>query len=152
AENRFKLPYLRDTLVEHAIYIDTMETLVRWKDVQKMHQALTKELNKCAAFHKNKGIFLAHISHVYPNAACMYFTLITPMLKGREIEQWQDLKDVVTNTILQNNGSISHHHSVGLDHQKWYKKYLDNLAMDLLQSIKNKLDPKGIMNPGKLFS
>ncbi len=152
AENRFKLPYLRDTLVEHSIYIDTMETLVHWKDLNKLHQALTKELNKCVAFNKSKGIFLAHISHIYPNAACMYFTLITPMLKGREIEQWQELKNLVTNTILQHNGSISHHHSIGLDHQKWYKKYTDSLALEVLKSVKNKLDPKGIMNPGKLFS
>ncbi len=152
AESRFKLPYLRDTLVEHSIYIDTMETLVQWKDVQKLHQALTKELNKFPAFNKNKGIFIAHISHIYPNAACMYFTLITPMLKGREIEQWQELKELVTNTIVQHNGSVSHHHSVGADHQKWYKLFSDSLALDVLKSIKNKLDPKGIMNPGKLFS
>lgn len=152
AESRFKLPYLRDTLVEHSIYIDTMETLVQWKDVQKLHQALTKELNKFPAFNKNKGIFIAHISHIYPNAACMYFTLITPMLKGREIEQWQELKDLVTNIIVQHNGSVSHHHSVGADHQKWYKLFTDALALDILKSIKNKLDPKGIMNPGKLFS
>ena len=150
AENRFKLPYLRDTLVEHSIYIDTMETLVHWKDVSKLHQTLTKELNKSVAFNKNKGIFLAHISHVYPNAACMYFTLITPMLQGREIEQWQEIKNLVSDTILQNGGSISHHHSVGADHQKWYKKQTNPLALELLRSIKNKLDPKGIMNPGKL--
>jgi len=152
AESRFKLPYLRDTLVEHSIYIDTMETLVQWKDVQKLHQALTKELSKFSAFNKNKGIFLAHISHVYPNAACMYFTVITPMLKGREVEQWNEIKELVTNTIMQHNGSVSHHHSVGADHQKWYKTYSNDLALEVLKSIKNKLDPKGIMNPGKLFS
>ena len=123
---------------------------VHWKDVSKLHQTLTKELNKSVAFNKNKGIFLAHISHVYPNAACMYFTLITPMLQGREIEQWQEIKNLVSDTILQNGGSISHHHSVGADHQKWYKKQTNPLALELLRSIKNKLDPKGIMNPGKL--
>jgi alkyldihydroxyacetonephosphate synthase len=152
ADNRFKLPYLRDTLVEHSIYIDTMETLVHWKDIPKLHQALTKELNKSTAFNKQKGIFLAHISHIYPNAACIYFTLITPILRGREIEQWQEIKDLVTNTIMQNNGSVSHHHSVGADHQKWYKKYSDNLALEVLRAVKQKLDPKGIMNPGKLYS
>ena len=152
ADNRFKLPYLRDTLVEHSVYIDTMETLVHWDNTQKLYQALTKELQKSSSFHKNKGIFLAHISHIYPNAACMYFTLITPMLRGREIEQWHDLKEIVTNTIMQHNGSVSHHHSVGLDHQKWYKKYTDNLALELLKAVKLQLDPKGIMNPGKLYS
>jgi alkyldihydroxyacetonephosphate synthase len=53
---------------------------------------------------------------------------------------------------MQYGGSISHHHSVGADHQKWYKKYTDSLALDVLRAVKNKLDPKGIMNSGKLFS
>ena len=46
------------------------------------------------------------------------------MLRGREIEQWHDLKEIVTNTIMQHNGSVvSHHHSVGLDHQNGIKIY-----------------------------
>ncbi len=152
ADSRFKLPYLRDTLVEHRVYIDTMETLVHWKDIPKLHQALTIALNKSMAFNKTKGLFLAHLSHIYPAYACIYFTLITPMLQGRELEQWHELKELVTDTIMQHNGSVSHHHSVGADHQKWYKKFSDPLALEILNSIKQKLDPNGVMNPGKLFS
>ena len=33
-----------------------------------------------------------------------------------------------------------------------YKKYTDPLALEVLNTIKKNLDPKGIMNPGKLFS
>jgi alkyldihydroxyacetonephosphate synthase len=152
AEGRFKTPYLRDTFVEHAIFIDTMETLVHWKDTVKLHAALTRELKRSKAFQKENGIFLAHISHIYPNAACMYFTLITSMQRGKEVEQWQEIKELVSDTITQNNGSISHHHSVGADHQKWYLKYSDTLSLELLRAIKYKLDPKNIMNPGKLFN
>ncbi|MCB9032864.1 MAG: FAD-binding oxidoreductase [Chitinophagales bacterium] len=152
AANRFKTPYLRDTFVEHAVYIDTMETLIHWNDVLKLHQELTSKLEKSKAFNKNKGLFLAHISHIYANAACMYFTLITPMHKGSEIEQWQEIKNLVTDTIKRNNGSVSHHHSVGYDHQKWYLQYSDPIGLDILRSIKNKIDPKNILNPGKLFN
>lgn len=151
-EGRFKTPYLRDSLVEHGIFIDTMETLVHWKDTAKLHAALTRELKRSKAFQKENGIFLAHISHVYPNAACMYFTLITQMQRGKETEQWQEIKDLVTDTIMQNNGSVSHHHSVGADHQKWYLKYSDPLGLEVLRTVKQKLDPKNIMNPGKLYN
>jgi len=152
AENRFKTPYLRDTFVEHGIYIDTMETLVHWKDVNKMHAALTNALKKSKAFNKEQGIFLAHISHIYANAACMYFTLLTPMHRNSEIEQWTEIKELVTNTIVQNNGSVSHHHSVGVDHKKWYLKTADPVAINVLRSIKKIIDPNGILNPGKLFT
>lgn len=150
--NRFKLPYLRDTLVEHRIYIDTMETMIHWGNETKLHQKLSENLKKSDAFNQEKGMFLAHISHIYPNACCMYFTLITPMKKGDEAQQWQDLKNLVSDTIVENGGSISHHHSVGLDHQKWYKKQTDSKALEILKSLKQKIDPNQILNPGKLFS
>lgn len=152
AENRYKTPYLRDTFIEHRILIDTMETLVHWKDIRKLHKDLTDKLNQSEAFGKEKGIFLAHISHIYPNAACMYFTLLTPMKKGNEIEQWQEIKNLVTNTIKDNDGAISHHHSIGSDHKKWYLKYSDPVTLVILKQIKEKVDPNNILNPGKLFS
>lgn len=150
--NRFKLPYLRDTLVEHRVYIDTMETMVHWKDVNKLHDDLGNKLANSEAFNKEKGMFLAHISHIYPNACCMYFTVITPMKKGAEAEQWQEIKDLVSDTLLENGASISHHHSVGLDHQKWYKKQTDSQSLEILKSVKQKVDPNQILNSGKLFS
>ena len=152
AINRFKSPYMRDTFVEHGIYIDTMETLVHWKDVQQVHQALTKNLKKSKAFNKEQGLFMAHISHVYPNAACMYFTLVTPMHRGQEIEQWHEIKELVSQTIVLNGGTISHHHSIGADHQKWYLRNADPVGLQVLKSIKKILDPNGILNPGKLFT
>jgi len=152
AEGRFKQPYLRDSMIQHSIYVDTMETLVRWEDVSKLHAGLTEALSKSDDFNREKGILLTHISHIYPNAASMYFMLFTPMKKDRELEQWKAIKELVTDTIHKYNGTVSHHHSVGLDHQKWYLKQTDDLALDLLRSVKKRLDPKGIMNPGKLYS
>jgi alkyldihydroxyacetonephosphate synthase len=149
--SRFALPYLRDTLVEHRIFIDTYETIVPWDQVVPLHDALIKELNRNAAFGKEKGIFMAHISHVYPVGACVYFTVITKMQAGKEIEQWQEIKTLMTDTILRHEGSVSHHHGVGLDHQKWYLNNSDPLSLEVLKAVKQRLDPKGILNPGKLF-
>ena len=152
AENRFKSPYMRDTMLEHRIFIDTMETYVPWEDVPKLHKNLTKALSTAKAFHKEKGFFLAHLSHIYTSGACMYFTLVTKMNAGQEIEQWRDIKTLVTETILHNNGTVSHHHGVGADHQKWYLKYSDPLTLEVLRVVKQKLDPKNILNAGKLYN
>lgn len=150
--NRFKLPYLRDPLVEHGILIDTYETFVPWKHIAALHTALQDKLSKLPDFNKKKGIFMAHLSHIYPSGACIYFTAITPMIVGAELEQWHTIKSLVTDTIIAHNGTISHHHGVGADHQKWYLKQTDPMAMQILRAVKRELDPKGILNPGKLFN
>ena len=150
-EGRFTLPYLRDSLVEHGIFIDTMETAVPWDRVNDVHAAVTKVLKKSVAFNKDKGVILAHISHIYPSAACMYFILLTPQKKSNRIGQWEKIKTLVTNTIVKNGGSISHHHGIGKDHQQWYLEKTDPLSLSILQSIKEVIDPNRILNRGKLF-
>ncbi len=148
---RFTLPYLRDSLVEHGIFIDTMETAVPWDKVNDMHAAINKALKKSVAFNKEKGVILTHISHIYPSAACMYFILLTPQKKNNRIDQWDKIKTLVTNTIVKNGGSISHHHGIGKDHQQWYLEKTDPLSLSILQSLKGIIDPNKILNRGKLF-
>jgi len=150
-EGRYKTPYLRDSMVEHRILIDTMETMVSWHDVLRLHRNLGIELSKSKAFNKEKGIYMAHISHIYPHACCLYVTLLTPMQSGRELEQWHEVKKLVTDTFLKYNASISHHHGIGFDHQDWYLRYSDPLTLEVLKVVKQKIDPRGVMNPGKLF-
>ena len=54
-------------------------------------------------------------------------------------------------TIAANGGAVSHHHSIGTDHRKWYLKNTDALTKKILQSVKKVVDPNHILNPGKLF-
>jgi alkyldihydroxyacetonephosphate synthase len=50
---------------------------------------------------------------------------------------------------LQEGGSISHHHGMGLHRALWMREE-NNVSLDILKAIKNTFDPAGIMNPGKL--
>jgi alkyldihydroxyacetonephosphate synthase len=81
----------------------------------------------------------------------MYFILLCPMNKGKEVEQWEAIKKVVSDTIVEHGGSISHHHSIGLDHQQYYLRNQDKTGLDILRQVKRQLDPNRILNPGKLF-
>jgi len=46
---------------------------------------------------------------------------------------------------------LSHHHGIGAEHVKWMGQYWGPLGIRVLRSIKRELDPKGVMNPGKLI-
>ncbi|MNY76191.1 putative FAD-linked oxidoreductase [compost metagenome] len=49
------------------------------------------------------------------------------------------------------DGSISAEHGIGISLRDKLPLFKDPAEMQLMKDIKNLLDPKGIMNPGKLI-
>ncbi|HEY9472856.1 MAG TPA: FAD-linked oxidase C-terminal domain-containing protein, partial [Mycobacteriales bacterium] len=48
-------------------------------------------------------------------------------------------------------GTITHHHAVGLDHRPWLTAEIGELGVEILRAVRDRLDPRGICNPGKLI-
>ncbi len=48
-------------------------------------------------------------------------------------------------------GTITHHHAVGRDHAPYMAAEVGELGIEALRAVKERLDPAGIMNPGKLL-
>lgn len=154
-ENRFGMPYLRDPMMNRGLGVDTLETATRWSNIvslhEKVHAAITGALEEHPGQPGAKGIVMAHISHCYRDGASLYFTFCFVRDPEQPAEQWQALKRAASDTILANGGTISHHHGVGIDHLPWMKEEKGATGMALLRQMKAELDPKGIMNPGKLL-
>jgi len=93
---------------------------------------------------------MAHISHIYRDGASLYFTYIFPRAVDG-IAQWRKIKTAASDAIAANGGTISHHHGVGEDHLPWIAREKGELGIEVLRGIKRTLDPKGILNPGKLL-
>ena len=72
-------------------------------------------------------------------------------LRKKRIEQWEQIKRAATAAILANGGTLSHHHSIGYEHQPLAAEYGD-AAVAALTGAKAALDPTGLMNPGKLLA
>ena len=150
-ENRFTLPYLRETLIQHRIMIDTFETVTYWKNVPVLYHQIKEEVKKESDYFEKGGLLFAHISHVYETGACLYFTMICPQERDNELNQWKAIKEIVTNAVVKHGGAVSHHHGIGKDHRKWYLEKLSENERKLLLAIKRHLDPNNILNPGKLY-
>jgi alkyldihydroxyacetonephosphate synthase len=52
---------------------------------------------------------------------------------------------------VAHGGTITHHHAVGRDHMPWMSSEIGELGIGVLRAAKRQLDPRGIMNPGKLL-
>lgn len=53
--------------------------------------------------------------------------------------------------MLSLGGSFSAEHGVGLSKKPSMARRKDPVALDVMRTIKAALDPKGILNPGKLL-
>jgi alkyldihydroxyacetonephosphate synthase len=152
---RFSAPFMRDPMMDHGLGVDTLETATQWSNIEKLYNAVRDALREAIAGTMPspgmKGVVLAHVSHSYPDGASLYFTYIFPRDLSQEIDQWRTIKAAASEAIITNGGTISHHHGVGEDHLPWLRAEKGDIAMRTLSAIKRELDPKGILNPGKLL-
>lgn len=150
ARGRFGAPYLRDALLDHGAFCETLETATTWADLPGLKAAVTEAIRSGFAAQDSKSLVMCHISHIYPTGAALYFTIIGN-LRGDVLEQWALIKSRVNDAILAHSGTISHHHGVGRDHAPWFAREVGDGGIRMLRAVKDELDPSGIMNPGALL-
>src|SRR5262245_29461911 len=64
---------------------------------------------------------------------------------------WDDIVRAVHEVVLDLGGSISAEHGIGVMKRAELAQVKGEVAMDLMRKIKAAVDPKGILNPGKLL-
>ena len=126
---------------------DTVEVSIAWKNALSLYKAVI------SAMRKVEGIIIAsgHASHFYPQGVCFYFTFGGIPPKGKEAyEFYENAWDAIMEACLKSNGSISHHHGIGIIRAKWLKEEMKE-RIKMLKKIKRAIDPRNIMNPGKMI-
>ena len=70
------------------------------------------------------------------------------------VGQWTAAKAAVMETLTSKSrppATLTHHHAVGTDHAPWLAAEVGALGVDVLRAVKARLDPAGVLNPGKLL-
>lgn len=147
-EQRFRMPYLRDPMLDRGVGVDTLETSTEWSNLLRLYRAVRRAIR--GELGPNAAV-LAHISHSYPDGASLYFTFFFARDLDDEIGQWLRVKRAASDAIAEHGGTISHHHGVGQDHAPWFRAEKGEAGVGLLAAAKASLDPEGILNPGKLL-
>ena len=138
-----------ELVVRAGIVVATIEIAAPWDALPAIYEgALT-------ALQDTPGTIAAsaHQSHAYLDGACLYFTFA-----GRGPDPGDDAWaeafyrrcwQAVLDATLVNGGSISHHHGIGLVRAPYLPDAL-GAGFEVLKKLKAALDPRGILNPGKL--
>jgi alkyldihydroxyacetonephosphate synthase len=144
---RYAGPYTRDELLDRGLIVETLETATTWTRLDGLHRAVREAIQSALA----PALVGCHVSHVYPDGASLYFTFIARADRSAPLEQWRAVKRAAGDAIVAHGGTITHHHGVGRDHVPWMREEVGTLGLEVLAAAKERLDPAGVMNPGKLL-
>jgi alkyldihydroxyacetonephosphate synthase len=149
--DRYHTPYLRDVLMERGLLVDTLETATPWDNLDYLYTELRAALARAIEASGSRALVFNHISHVYPDGASLYLTFMARRIPGREIAQWQSIKDAATDCLMRCGGTLTHQHGVGYEHARWLNQELTPAGLAALHAVKRQLDPMNLLNPGKFF-
>jgi alkyldihydroxyacetonephosphate synthase len=152
-KSRFHTPYLRNTLWEGGVAIDTLETALPWTRLVPASRAIKEALSTASANHGERVFVFAHLSHLYRDGASIYITYAFRRHKDPDylLEHWMNMKAAASEAIISHGGTISHQHGVGVDHAQYLEAEKGSLGMKALEAARRAFDPEALLNPGKLL-
>jgi alkyldihydroxyacetonephosphate synthase len=134
-----------EALIRREIVVDTIEIAASWAALGPIYE----DVRAAAGAVEHTLLVSAHQSHAYTDGACLYFTFAGRPPPEERDRYYVAMWDAATEAVLARGGALSHHHGVGLNRARFVRQALGP-AFDVLAAVKTALDPKGILNPGKL--
>jgi alkyldihydroxyacetonephosphate synthase len=134
-----------EQLIGGGLVVDTMEITGPWGRLPAIYSEAVKAISSVTGTLAAS----AHLSHSYPEGACLYFTFAGKVADDAKDDYYRAVWDAGTRSVLSWGGAVSHHHGVGINRARFMREALGG-GLDVLGSVKAALDPNGILNPGKL--
>jgi len=131
---------MRSHLEPAGSYLDTIELAAPWTVLPELHVKVTSAIAV-------GGLALCHFSHAYEQGCCAYFTFggsgeTEQAARSAYMRAWEGAMSVA----MELGATISHHHGVGQVRARWVADEMGGW-MRVWRSIKESLDPNGVMNP-----
>ena len=84
----------------------------------------------------------------------IHFNLAQPVGMDRAafLGEWERFNRIVHDIVASMNGSIAAEHGIGLIKRDELTRYKDPVALELMRTLKQALDPANILNPGKVVA
>ena len=124
--------------------VETLETATSWTKLAALHGAVRRA--RCRALLVRLPP-LAPVRH--RRLALLHRVRArTATIRRRSGDA---AKAAATDAIVAAGGTITHHHGVGRDHAPWLRAEDGPLGVEVLRAVKERCDPAGMMNPGKLL-
>jgi glycolate oxidase len=78
-------------------------------------------------------------------------TFLTDERDPAEMERVHQAFDAIVTKALALGGTITGEHGVGLVKKRWLRQQFDDSSFTVMRQVKSCLDPRNVLNPGKIF-
>ena len=150
-QKKFDTPYIRDHLLAYGALADVSETSAPWSVLPKLYDGVIEAAEKAFAELEVAGWIMCHLSHSYHSGACLYFTFA---FHGSErsdaLDQYAIVKTAIQQAFIDEGGTLSHHHAVGLAHAPWLEQDISAAGVSMIRALFDGVDPGHQLNPGKI--
>jgi len=110
---------------------------------------LAKVLTATAQDVEEKGV----VGPCFGHAGDGNFHCILPILENEDEVYWGKINSIKENLIqrtLEVGGTCTGEHGIGFDKKKYLKQQYSGETIEMMKVIKKALDPKNLLNPGKV--
>ena len=145
---RFRAPYLRDSMLDLGVLVETLETATFWSRVEDLYAAVK------AALQEHLGRARRWCCATSPTSTRPAARSTSPSPRDWATSPWSTwlrAKRAASDAIVAHGATISHHHAVGTDHLPWLEAEIGPVGVRILRAVKAELDPTGVLNPGVLI-
>lgn len=143
----FGIAYIRDFVNRFNVLGESFETSVPWDRIHDVCKAVREELAVQMKEHAVQGTpYLGYrATQTYHTGVCIYFTM---GFSGNGLEDpegvFHDVESRLRQVILDNGGSLSHHHGVGKIRNQFLPQVHTENSMRVLRETKRAMDPQNV--------
>ena len=128
----------------------TIETVCTFANIEKLYYAKKQAIEDDFAEWKTR--YIAHFSHWFPWGVMVYDRFIIdepPQNPHAALKLHNRIWTTAARVSLASGGVLNEHHGIGLKLGRMMREQYGT-GWETMETIKQALDPRGIMNPGKL--
>jgi alkyldihydroxyacetonephosphate synthase len=147
----FAIGYLRDFMSQYGLIGESFETSVPWNRIESMCAAVDRALaSECAKRGVIGTPYLSYrVTQTYHAGVCVYFTMgFSAHGLADTATAFDEIEHALRQVVLDNGGSLSHHHGVGKIRQPFLPQVHSAAGLELIRAAKRAVDPGNVFGIG----
>ena len=119
------------------------------EDIVVPRSKIPDMVKKIELLRNKTGLVMVSFGHA--GDGNIHFNIMLDKKNKAELKKAEAAIEELFDYTLELGGTISGEHGVGITKIPYIKKEIGSVELALMKKIKNLFDPKGILNPGKIF-